>query len=77
MHYRWAISEVTYMLCLVTQLCPTLCDPMNCIAHQAPLSMGIVQARILEWIALPSSRGSSQPSDQTQVCPIASRLFTI
>ena len=36
-------------------------------AHQAPLSMEILQARILEWVAMPSSRGSSQPWDQTQV----------
>ena len=33
------------------------------VAHQAPLSMGILQARTLEWIAMPSSRGSSQPRD--------------
>ena len=33
------------------------------VAHQAPLSMGIPQARILEWIAMPSFRGSSQPRD--------------
>ena len=37
------------------------------VAHQDPLSMGILQARILEWVAMPSSRGSSQPRDQTQV----------
>ena len=37
------------------------------VAHQAPLSMGILQARILEWVAMPSSRGSSQPRDGTQV----------
>ena len=49
---------------LVTQLCPALCDRMDCIAHQAPLSMGILQARILEWVAMPSSRGSSQPRDK-------------
>ena len=36
-------------------------------AHQAPLSMGILQARILEWVAVPSFKGSSQPRDQTQV----------
>ena len=35
--------------------------------RQAPLSMGILQARILEWVAMPSSRGSSQPRDQTGV----------
>ena len=46
-------------------------------AHQAPLSMGILQARMLEWIAMPSSRGSSQPRDQTQVSCIAGRFFTI
>ena len=37
------------------------------VAHQAPLSMGILQARILEWVAMPSPRGSSQPKDQS--CP--------
>ena len=35
-------------------------------ARQAPLSMGVLQARVLEWIAMPSSRGSSQPRDQTR-----------
>ena len=44
------------VLCLVTQLCPTLCDLMD-RAHQAPLSMAIPQAGILEWVAMPSSRG--------------------
>ena len=39
----------------VTQSCPTLCDPKNYSAH------GIIQARILEWVAFPFSRGSSQP----------------
>ena len=37
------------------------------VARQAPLSMGILQARLLEWVAMPSSRGSSQPRDQTRV----------
>ena len=37
------------------------------IAHQVPLSMGILQARILEWVAMPSFRGSSQPRDQTHI----------
>ena len=46
-------------------------------AHQATLSMGILQARILEWVAMPSSRGSSQPRDQTQVSHIAGGFFTI
>ena len=47
------------------------------VARQAPLSVGIFQARILEWVALPSSRASSQPRDQTQVLHIAGRFFTI
>ena len=46
-------------------------------AHQASLSMGILQARILEWVAMPSSRGSSQPRDRTQVSCIAGGFFTI
>ena len=45
------------------------------IAHQAPLSIGILQARIVEWVAMPSSRGSSQPRDWTQVSCIAGRFF--
>ena len=53
----------------VSQSCLTLCYPMDCIAH------GILQARILEWVAFPFSRGSSQPRDQTQVCHIAGRFF--
>ena len=47
------------------------------IAQQAPLSMGTPQARILEWVAMHFSRGSSQPRDQTQVSHLADRFFTI
>ena len=58
-------------LCLVAQSCLTLCDPMGCSlpAH--------LQARILEWVAMPSSRGSSQPRDWTQVSSTAGEFFTI
>ena len=49
----------------VAQLCPTLCDPKDYIVH------GILQARILEWVAFPFSRGSSQPQDRNQVSRIA------
>ena len=52
------------MLCLVNQSCLTLCHPWT-VPCQAPLSMGILQARILEWVAMPSSRRSSQPRDRT------------
>ena len=56
----------------VTQSCLTLCNPMDyiCIVH------GILQARILEWVAFPFSRGSSQPRDGTQVSHIAGGFFT-
>ena len=48
------------------QSCLPLCDPMNCNPPGSSLH-GILQARILEWIAMPSSRGSSGPRDQTWV----------
>ena len=46
-------------------------------AHQVPLSMGIIQAKILEWVAIPSSRGSFQPRDQICVFCIAGGFLTI
>ena len=54
----------------VAQLCPTVCDPVDCTGH------GILQARILQWVAFPFSRESSQPRDQTQVSCIEGRFFT-
>ena len=47
------------------------------LPHQAPLSVGILQAKILEWVAMHPSRGSSQVRDWTQVSRIASGFFTI
>ena len=60
----------------VSQLCPTLCDPMD---YSPPGSSvhGIFQARILEWVAISFSRESSRPRDWTQVSCTAGRLFTI
>ena len=55
---------------LVAQLSPILSD-LTDVVYQAPLSMGSLQARILEWVAMPSTRGSFQPRDQTQVSHIA------
>ena len=46
------------------------------VALQAPLSMGILQVRILKWVTMPSSRGSSWPRDQTCVSASVGRLFT-
>ena len=54
----------------VTQSCPTLCDPMDYTVH------GILQARILEWVAFSFSRASSQPRDRTQDSHIADGFFT-
>ena len=54
----------------VIQLCPTLCHPMDYTVH------GILQARILEWVTFPFSRGCSQPRDRTQVSCTAGRVFT-
>ena len=60
----------------VTQSCPTLCDPMDCSLQGSSVHR-ILQAGILEWVALPSSRGSSWPKDQTGVSHTAGRLFII
>ena len=54
----------------VAQSCLTLCNPVDYTVH------GILQARILEWVAFPFSGGSSQPRDRTQVSRIAGRFFT-
>ena len=63
-------------MCVFITLCPTLCDPMD---YSLPGSSvcGILQARILEWVAFLFFRGSSLPIDQTQASCIADRFFTI
>ena len=50
-------------VCLVAQWCPTLCNPLDCSLRGSSIH-GILQARILEWVAMPFSRGSSQPRDR-------------
>ena len=60
---------------LVAQSCPTLCDPMDCDPPGSSVH-GILQARILEWLAVPFSRGSPWPRDQTWVSCNADRFFT-
>ena len=64
-HSRWNNE-----LCSLTQSCPTLCDPLDCSLP------GISQARILEWIAISSSRGSFWPRDWTCVSWIARGFLT-
>ena len=59
----------------VTQLRPALCNPMD---RGPPASSvhGILQAKILEWVAIPFSEGFSRPRDQAQISHIAGRFFT-
>ena len=61
---------------LVAQSCLTLCNPMDCSPPGFSVH-GILQARILEWVAIPFSRESSRLRDRTQVSCIAGRFFTI
>ena len=58
------------------QLCLSLCNPMD---HSLPGSSiyGILQARILEWVAIFSSRGSSRPRNRMRVSCVAGRFFTV
>ena len=60
----------------VAQLCPTLCDPVDCSLLGSSLH-GILQARILEWVAISFSRGSSQLRDRTRISRIAGRRFNL
>ena len=66
--HHWAHTH-TLLFFKVAQLCPTLCNHMDYTVH------GNLQARILEWVAVRFSRGSSQPRDQTQVSHIAGWFF--
>ena len=72
--FLW-LSSILFWVCvcvcvLVAWSCPTLCDPMDC-SPPASSVCGILQVRILEWVAIPFSRGSSQPRDQTRVSCIS------
>ena len=74
----WAVMQrsMYFNKVLVAQSCPTLCNPMDCSLPDSSVDR-LLQARILEWVAISSSRGSSLPRDQTQVSCIAGRFFTI
>ena len=62
--------------CLVTKSCLALCDPIDCSQPDSSVH-GLLQARILEWVAISFSRGSSRPRDQTWVSCTAGRFFTV
>ena len=59
---RWAFGSLCGVCTQLLQLCLTLCDPMDCSPPGSSVQ-GILQARILEWVAISSSRVSSQPRD--------------
>ena len=82
-HQKWGnnFNNIVYIaqwvqFSTVTQLCPTLCDPMDCSPPGSSVH-GIFQAWILEWVAFPFSRESSWPRDRTQVSRIVGRHFTV
>ena len=57
-----SVNQTTCMHAKSLQSCPTLCDPIDCSLRGSSVH-GILQARILEWVAMPFSRGSCQPRD--------------
>ena len=76
---RFFTMSATWEACLeseVAQSCPTLCDLVDC-SPPGSSTHGILQARILEWLAISFSRGSSQPRDQTHVSCLAGRCFIL
>ena len=70
------IACKTQIIKMTSQLCLTLCNPMDCSLPSSSVH-GILQARILECVAMPFSRGSSWPRGQTWIFYIAGRFFTI
>ena len=60
--------------CLITKSCPTLCDPMDCSPPDSSVQ-GILQARILDWVTISSSRGSFWPRDWTHISCMAGWFF--
>ena len=77
-HVHWVSDAIHIPIGMseVAQSCPTLCDPMDCSLPGSSIR-GILQARILEWVAISFSRGSSQPRDWTQVSRIRGRCFNL
>ena len=73
---RWMLQQALYGNVFSKKSRPTLCDPMDCNLSGSS-DRGILQARMLEWVAISFSRGSSQPRDQAQVSCTAGRRFTI
>ena len=72
---QWVLT-VCVCVCVACSAVSDSCDPIDCSSPGSSVH-GILQPRILQWVAISSSRGSSQPRDQTQVSCTANRLFTV
>ena len=75
-HREQTVGEGVKVKVLVVPWCSTFCNPMNC-SPSGSSAHGILQARILEWVAISFSRGSFWPRDQTLVSCIAGGFFTV
>ena len=80
-HRPWLLSgwRVNSCACMLSQLCPTLCDPMGCSLPGSSIH-GISHARIVEWVAISFSREFSWPRDRTHISCVsctAGKFFTI
>ena len=74
--YVFPGSVLLCVTAFVAQSCLTLCDPTDCSPSGFSVHR-ILQAKIVEWIAISFSRGTSQPKDQTLVSCLSSRFFII
>ena len=77
--HKWAVWNNTHLLAvcvLIIQSCLTVCNPMDW-SPPGSYVHGILQTKIMVWVAISSSRGSSQPKDWTSICHIVGRLFTV
>ena len=72
----WEAQPILSLYIYFAQLCLTLCDPMDCSPPGSSVH-GLLQARILEWVAIPFSRGSSRPRDRTWASHIADGFLNI
>ena len=75
---KWRLTHLLTRACVLIRFSRVqlFATPWT-VAHQTPLSKGILQARVLELVAMPSSRGPSQPRDRTCVSHIAGGIFTV
>ena len=78
-YFIFNLLSIKFSMCVnakLLQLCLNLCNPMECNPPDSSVH-GIIQERVLEWVAISFSRGSSQSRDQNQVSHVAGRCFTV